>query len=362
MTRIAELPSGAILHQVTHDDAVKSNIYCETPYCSADGRTFVYQRHGDPNDTAYMLVEFGSWKRWEALRGYAKPGISHRGQLYVRRPASNGGEELMRLNLDDGATTCIHELPEPIAPRSRPAISDDERYMAYCVALSYEPQRFGIRLIDLHSGCDELVHEDPHIWNAHLQFEPGARRLLVQHNRGSRFSPEGERLQKCGPEGKTVFLLSVPGGEVTRMKAGPPHTPDTTGHEAWVPGSGGVVFTTAPSDDVNADTGNLFRVRPGEAPAHAVRGGLYNHIATSRCGGYVALDTLRTGERLYVGSLSTGRVTDIGPTGTDQRYGQQETHPHPWLSSDLRWMVFNSTRTGCTQIYAAELPPGVVEW
>ncbi len=54
--KLAELPNGVELTQVTTDTQEKSNIYCELPYCSVDSRLFVYeQKNPDtaPNTTQH---------------------------------------------------------------------------------------------------------------------------------------------------------------------------------------------------------------------------------------------------------------------------------------------------------------------
>jgi Tol biopolymer transport system component len=39
----------------------------------------------------------------------------------------------------------------------------------------------------------------------------------------------------------------------------------------------------------------------------------------------------------------------------------QSTHPHPYLTPDLKWLIFNSNRSGFPHIYAASVPEGMVE-
>ena len=40
---------------------------------------------------------------------------------------------------------------------------------------------------------------------------------------------------------------------------------------------------------------------------------------------------------------------------------QSFAHAHPYLSADARWAVFNATLTGRPQIYAASIPPQILE-
>jgi Tol biopolymer transport system component len=34
----------------------------------------------------------------------------------------------------------------------------------------------------------------------------------------------------------------------------------------------------------------------------------------------------------------------------------QSTHPHPYVTPDLKWIIFNSSRSGSDHIYAARIP------
>ena len=46
--------------------------------------------------------------------------------------------------------------------------------------------------------------------------------------------------------------------------------------------------------------------------------------------------------------------------GTDTVYGPQWTHPHPSFSPDEKLVVFTSDRGGHPQVYACEIPPGIL--
>jgi len=40
--KVEEQDNGAIIYQITEAPLRKSNIYCETPYCSPDSKCFVF--------------------------------------------------------------------------------------------------------------------------------------------------------------------------------------------------------------------------------------------------------------------------------------------------------------------------------
>ena len=118
--KLAELPNGVALTQVTTDGKEKSNIYCELPYCSVDSRVFVYeQKNPDtaPNTTEYVACEFGTWQTQVIGRGLGGPGMTHKGVFFYRRVVPNKCQELVRVDLGTGHQRVICEFPEALQPR-----------------------------------------------------------------------------------------------------------------------------------------------------------------------------------------------------------------------------------------------------
>jgi hypothetical protein len=64
--------------------------------------------------------------------------------------------------------------------------------------------------------------------------------------------------------------------------------------------------------------------------------------------------------RLFLGCLATGRVLplcDSQASGGSPQY----THTHPYITPGNRRVIFNSDRTGITQVYAATVPADLLE-
>ena len=364
--KVSEHENGVAVYQVTEDLLEKSNIYCETPWCSADGKNFVYQQTpagNGPNRSEYILCEFGTWKARSAGRGLGAPSINHDGIFHYRRVTKTESQELVRLDLATGNSEVIHEFPKdlPLRTRGWGAVSRDERYFAYGVSLNYDPPLFGIDLIDLTDGSHNRIVEDRFICNPHTQFEPGgSRQLLVQHNRGCRFQADGTMIDLVGPEGGTLFLVDIPDGKITRLQLGPPFTPGITGHEAWIAGTGEILLSVRAVGSYAPEKGNLVRIGPG-APPKIVSGGYrFNHVGVSACGRFFSCDDWQGDSKLVIGSIETGKNAVVCEAHTS-RGRSQNTHGHPYLSPDLKWLVFNSDRTGRPQVYAASVPPEMIE-
>jgi len=373
MARLVEqLDNGVTVYQVTDDPRLKCNIYCERPYCSPDGRRFLYARQtagpdvreattwrqfSRSSDWEFVLCEFDSWEERVVGCGHLAGSVAYDGGFYYDRLVE-AGREVVRIDLTTGEerTACV--LPAEVERLGHPTVSKDGRHLAYGRALSYDPQRFAVELADLRTGERRILCEDPFICNTHAQFEPAeGKRILVQHNRGCRFAPDGRMLALLGEEGCTIFLVDLEGG-ITRLPVGPPHTTSLTGHQAWIGETGEIIMTVRPEGEFVPERGNILCLRPGEETYRQIaRGRRMNHIGTTPCGRYFCADGGKTQE-IILGSPASGETVLVCHSRTS--YGAkgfgQCGHPHAYLSPDYRWVVFNSDRTGRPEIYAARVP------
>jgi len=368
---VEELPSGVRVYQATDEEADKSNIYCEFPWCPPDSHCFVYTRYAPehaPNTSEYVACEFGTWEK--RLVGHGAGGCTmSRGRFYYKRVEARGRQEFVRHDLQSWETKII-PLPAGVPASSSLAISPDERYLAFARSLGFAPQRFGIGIADLQAGECRIIHEDPYVCNPHLQFEPvHGRSLLVQHNRGCVFAADGRLELLCGKEGCTLFLLSVPDGQVTRLQVGPPYTASLSGHETWLGASGGLIATLNYTEDYDYGKGRVVTVFPGQPAREVCVPWELNHIGIEPAGRVFAGDAYRPDE-IVIGSPLTHRAAVVCASGASyaracRRTGRpdlvHDSHPHAYISPDCQWVVFNSDRTGIQQIYAARIPAAMID-
>lgn len=358
--------AGAEIWQVTTTGRRHSNIYCEVPYCSRSSRYFVYERALERpergNGTELVAVELGTWKeeRLDVAAGLGGLAISKDGVLYYLQRSGEKDLDLLRADLDDGKPERAYRRKAEPWIFSLGTVSRDGRWYAGGIRLAQDWSLFGIVAVDLETGKEEVIDRDPFILNPHPQFDPGnPARLMIQHNRGGRYSAAGKLERLVGPEGATLYFLSVPAGKRTELRVGTPHTTPCTGHEAWIGETGAALLTVAASGDYAPERGNLLSVREGEPAKVVSKGHNFNHVGVSRCGKYFACDDWRPPYPLVVGSIETGRSavlcdSETSPTGT------QDTHPHAYLTPDLKWLIFNSNRSGSPRIYAARVPEGLL--
>jgi hypothetical protein len=363
--RLERQATGSEVWQVTTDRLYHSNIYCEVPYCSKDSRYFVYVRK-DPklagNRWEFMVVELGTWKQHRLDVSIGIPGCAMRpdGVFYYLKRTRRGVLDLMRADLADGKGEKVYQLKD--GPwRSLGTVSADGRYYVRSKTLDDKYSVFGVVLFDLAKGTETVIDRDPYTLNAHPQIEPGAgKRVMIQHNRGGKCKPDGGLERLVGPQGATLYLLSLPEGKRTELQVGKPFTTPVTGHEAWIGSTGEVLLSVAPSGEYAPEKGNLLGVRAGRAARVVARGFRFNHVGVSRCGRLFCCDDWRGTCKLVIGSTRTGKSAVVCESKTSMGR-PQNTHAHAYLTPDLKWVVFQSDRSGFPQIHAARVPDGMVE-
>ena len=362
---IAREPNGAEVHQVTTARLAHSNIYCEIPYCSRDSRYFVYQQTNPSlkdNRTEFIVVELGTWKEYRldvaiSLSGCA---MTSNGVFYYLK---RDGKELtlMRADLSQGTPQAVYRRKDGPWVRSLGTVTSDGRYYAGAVGLDDQYQMFGAMLLDIQKGEEGIIDRDPYIFNAHPQFDPGQGKwLMIQHNRGGKFTREGKMEQLVGREGATLYVVSVPDGKRTELKIGQPYTTSCTGHEAWIGTSGEILLSVSARGEFAPEKGNLLGIRPGGEYRVVAKGCSYNHLGATRCGRLFSADDYRGAHNVVIGSTRTGRTAVVCPSKTSPTR-DQSTHAHPYLTPDLKWAIFNSNRSGWPHVYAARIPDDIIK-
>ena len=368
-------PSGAEIWQLTSKSFSQANIYCEHSYCSADSRYFVYQGQNQSkadgeNPTEYSVMELGAWQRHRLDEGAGRPGlaISRDGVLYyMKHYANDDGLYLMRANLSEGKPEKVHRMKTP--PWTIGSVSSDHRYYICGKLLDGEVENgnqvFGILAIDLEKDEELIIDRGTDIFNSHPQFAPeGHNQVLIQHNRGGGARPGGHTAAQGvyrykssgGPEGATLFLLSVPDGKRTLLQIGKPYTERITGHETWIDPTREIMASVFWSGDYAASKGNLLAVREGVPARRVAKGYQFNHLHVSRCGRVFLADDWQPPHRQVIGSIKTGKTQVLFEAYDTPRSMPKPAHAHTYLSRDLKWAIFNCDRTGPILLYAARVP------
>lgn len=365
---VEEFDNGVVVYQATDEECDKSNIYCEFPWCPPDSHCFVYARHlpDGPNGNEFVACDFHTWEKRVVGRGGAAT-MANGGKFYYQRVNAKGRSEFVRVDLETGEERII-DLPDGLPPYARLDISPGERYVAYNQTLSYDPQEFGIGLVDLKTGEFGLIHTDPYICNTHHQFEPGKGELLmVQHNRGCRFTKDGTRELLVGPEGATIFALEIPSGKVYRLEVGPPYTYSISGHETWIGTTGEMLISLNVQEDYDFGKGPIVGIRPGQPARTICPGWEVNHIDIEPSGRIFCGDAYEP-DVIMIGSPVTNKSAVVCPARTSYQRARNrprqpsytDSHPHAYITPDSKWVIFNSDRNGIQQVYAAAIPEEMI--
>ena len=350
--------SGSKVVQLTSQPVISTNVHMEQRFASADGRRIAIERQPFGQAPELWVCDLDTTRLYRIGVGRAMTASSSCNAIYYRTPSPEA--RLMRVNLVDLSTREIMAIPDDAVPRKL-ALSPDERWLV-AGPFVVGDNLYRLDLIELANGKRTTLCELVDISNPHPQFDPGnPGRLLVQVNRGSKYTSSAGLTRRSGPLGATLCLVAVPSGEVTTLPVGLPETRAISGHSTWAGRSGRVVFTTAPggADSQLAGMG-VYRLTPGEArPVQIVSRQPFNHLAVSDDGRFFIVDDHRT-QTIHIGSVQTGRFLKLCDSRTRQGKPQY-THAHPYMTPDNRHVIFNSNVTGVTQVYAATVPAAFLE-
>jgi hypothetical protein len=311
-----------------------------------------------------VLCELGTWETQVAGRGFVDIGgtaITHNGIFYYLRHADKDTKELIKLDLAARRSEIVWSFQGNLKLNSLGTVSPDGNFYAYGITVDDKYTNFGIELVDLQSGDRKIIDTDPYILNPHPQFEPSeGKQIMVQHNRGGKIDENGKLINLVGEEGATLYILDVESGKHTTLQVGKPYTTPATGHEAWIGGTKEILLTVSESGDYSVENGNLLAVSAGKPARVVSKGYVFSHVGTSVDGKYFSCDDSRDKKDVVIGSIKTGKTAVV--CHSESSFGRdQNTHPHPYLTPDLKWAVFNSDRSGEPQIHVASVPEGMIE-
>jgi len=359
--------TGSEIWQVTTEENHHSNIYCEVPYCSADSRYFVYFRRKNypkrGRQSEFVVVEIGTWKKHVLDTAASTSGcaITPDGTFYYVKHGEGDTLDLMRADLSDGKPEKVYELKGKRWTWSLGTVTSDHRYYLRGKCMDDEYKMYGILLVDLKKGEEAVIDQDPYTFNAHPQFEPGTGdRVMIQHNRGGKRDEKGKMIRSTGPEGATLYLLTIPDGQRIELQVGKPYTTPCTGHHAWIGKTREMLLTVGAGEDYSYEKGNLLAVREGKPARVAAKGYRFIHVGVSRCGRLFSCDDCQGAYKIVIGSTQTGKTAVVCESKTSMGKAQN-THVHPYLTPDLKWVIFNSNRGGFPHVHAASVPDGMVK-
>jgi len=367
--------SGSMLVKLTASSATNTNIYCEQPYSSPDGNRVAIMRKFDYSFDvgARLIVADLKTLKLALIESDGVTGVFNAawsGQLFYGKT----DDSLWCVDLQSLEKRPI-KLPETCTLRGRGAtVSPDQRYIAF--GNMNPPDHCEVVVLDLQTGEEKVILDEPDLTNPHLQFNPvTGKDLLVQHNQGSVVNARGEWVKSCDERGTTHFIVGRDGSNKRPLPAGPPYTVTSTGHSNWIADTGMVAWCahwdlkTWGLGELNSGNGNMHyaAAHDKKATAFVCPEHRFNHINVSKCGRYFVCDSVQHGlyddrgvirhPSLVIGNFKTGKyrtlVTNTGCTNG----GAQHTHPHAYLTADNRNVIFNADpNMTVPQVWAARVP------
>jgi len=349
--------TGSQIIQITSAPVISNNIYCEQAYCTSDGKRFAFTRTSySPAPSTSLWVCDLPTRRITMIEPEIHSGIAnckYSGIIYYA-VSRKGRKEIIRLSLETLEKEPVFDL-EGVPPLRIQSVSPDQRY---CVGIYIpRPKQCQIIRLDFKEGDWQVIHENEDIINPHLQYEPSrGEDILVQHNRGGIIDENGNIIRLVGEEGATLYVIDSDGGNYRPLPVGKPYTNPVTGHECWIGDTREVLLTISASLEEALKKGNLLAARPGTKSARVVaKGYRFGHISASKDGSFFIGDAWNVpGKPVVIGSIETGRSMILCISGTSGG-SPQYSHPHPYLTGDNKWVIFNSDRTGVPQVYVASV-------
>ncbi len=358
--------SGASIFQLSDDSRPVDNIYGEQPYSSVDGNRIALRFYADGErdgelaildlETRTLQTIIQETPRFPAFHGWGY-------RLYCQQPV---GDDLILRRWDWQTATRedVLTLPQQEGKYSYGTMSADERHYVVSIirddgsraVLHFDLRRGDCRLLADAREMDRPVDAQRAYHFKHEQFSrDGSSRVLIQAN----VIPSDEDV----PEAVNVKLLhGVHLGVLTpdrpgmhRLACDQPLTPRPTGHEAWIGATHRIVFSTAYDADRQA---NLFTVGVDDDQPEPVltSEARFGHVSVSRCGHYWIADAINEdGIPIYAGRFGSGNMRRLVVSRTVHD-AHQWSHTHPYLTSDKRWLIFTSTRSGRSQVFGARIP------
>ncbi len=340
--------SGAQVYLVCADTRPTDNIYGEQPYGNMTGRWIAVRHFPDGHrQGGISIIDLKDGLRRDVLVGDPRFPAFHAWSEYLYYQETIGGKLILRrCRYDTLETEDIAALPSEMGIFSYGTVSPDHHYYAVSIK-EHKDEPAKVYLLCLETSEWRLLLDKPGYHAKHEQFSrDGENNVLIQLNH-----------QPC-VEQVLLGSLSV-GGYERIFPADRPWTPRPTGHEAWIGTTDRIFFSTRSDPE---STGNVWSAKIGDTRATLLCQGeqRFEHVSVSQCGRYWIGDTEEEGIPIYIGRFGSGtsRRCVFSRTIHD---GKQWSHTHPYLTANNEWLIFNSSRNGRAQVYAAKLPPGWLE-
>jgi len=294
---------------------------------SPDGRYLFFRQEADAG-AIFQTSSLGGVPKKVADNVWSEFSLSPDGSqfVFVRRDTERHAHLLIIANLDGSGEREINAKETPLDYRGTPSWSPDGTKIVIAAGLQ-EQSLPKLLLVDVATGVETVLNSPK--WRAisHAMWMPNGKYIVVSARETNESSSQ-------------IWMLSYPDGEVRRL------TNDLESY-FWLSISADGRFLVTRQQRINA---HLWLLPDGDAKKEKQL-----TFGVRSLDGYVGLACAPDGKLIF--SVRSGETTDLYsmmPDGSDRiqltsNAGQDNNFPS--VSQDGRVVVFNSTRTGTTQIW-----------
>lgn len=349
--------TGTPVLQLTSAPMIHETIYPQAAVFTPDSRCFIYSRRQAPDlPREYWIADLATLqlRKLTDEPGACGPVISPDGRwMYymVEKPQV----ELRRLSLDTYeretwiTTDLIRTAQDPGTIRS-----DGQCYVTWG---QRRPGIWAVVRFDIEARVASLVVEGDALCDPAPQYcLADCNDLLIRETHGCRFDGTGRYLSVAAGLGADLHVIADDGSNLRDVNLGGSDLEMIQEHQCWLGGTRRVVSTLLRRDtpDQAFRSDRLVATVPGTPDLDLLaHGRAFAHPAVTRDGHWWVCDEHGTAD-LYFGSVLTRQYRLLAHTGAS--FGvPQYTHPHPCLSPDGYWVIYNSDVTGVPQVYAVRI-------
>jgi len=391
-------PEGTMVHQLTTETEVPScHIYMEAQIFSPDSERFVLHRsanahrpqRGDP-EHRYMVCDLENGGELipitEEINAIG-PSVSPDGEwfyYFVDRTEVGGGSlTLKRVHLDgtERQTILVVDAPIPgtnlrpsfVAARS--GISSDGKRVAFSGFLrdgEREDLPWGLMVFDVEEASVRVVLYGNDWCDMHPQYcraPESSHDILVQHNHGWFYAPDGRYCRSAGGTGADVHVIRDDGTDLRDMPFGRDGNEFCQGHQCWLGRTAWGLSTTHLLDRREEQlilgqsapcAGHIGLRTPGAVRndmTRAFEGPHFYHFQPDAEGRRIIMDyhDAQGRQGIYVADVPedppSGALGDYRYVVNPRSSWKSEAHPHAFLSPDGSMGFFNSDEGGILQAY-----------
>ncbi|NIA13987.1 MAG: hypothetical protein GWP08_07895 [Nitrospiraceae bacterium] len=325
--------SGLRIIQLTHHPSISTNMYFEMcSFTTDEQHVIVRSQRGAGRDDPWdlMRIKTDGAELVQMTEDNAIGGI-------VVAPVSGcvvyqSGPELRKVNIHSLEEEIVAETPGLGSDMTGSLASIDAAGKTYFGTCRMGENQAAVFRADIASGQVDVLFE-------------GRRQHHVHANPAGTVVYFGEWLEN----GPVPYLVNADGSNLR------PYPFTRFAHHTWFGGAGAMQGCLLPPGHA------LVTYTEGdEAPKVITEGRYYWHSSATPDAQWIVADTNWPREGIYLVHVPTRTVAFVCDPQSSCSHPQW-THPHPSISPQLRYVLFNSDATGIGQVYLAELTDEFVQ-